>query len=294
MLIDLHIHSSHSHDGEYPVSELVRMCSEKNIDAMAIADHNTAVGVSEALEAGIKYGVEIVPSIELDTSFLGRVFHLLGYYVDTDSDDFKKIKTDLYELEMKAFPEIIKNVQAMGIEVSWEDFLGTLEPDMAPTEELLANMIFRNPANSKHERVTPYLPGGVKSDMPQFNFYRDFLGPGREGFVPRDYTRLEEAVKMVRRNGGVPILAHPGGSIGGDFSKLEKLKATGIAGLEAFSSYHSEEENRRFLKYCKDNGLLYTCGSDFHGRMKPVISLGEHKSTEDQAEILSFLKAARG
>ena len=250
-----------------------------------MTDHNTVRGVEPAVKAGKKAGVEVIPAVELDVSFAGQGFHLLGYFIDHTCREFMEIEASIFELEMKAFPVMIEKLQEIGFDISWDEFKKTLKADQTPTEEDLANLIFSKPANQEKEMVKPYLPGGERSGMPQFYFYRDFLAPGKRGFTKREYISMEDAAALIRRHGGVPILAHPGGNIHGDYDLLPRMTEAGAAGFEAFSSYHTSEENRIFLDYCVENGLLYTCGSDYHGRMKKEITLGIHHCTEDQEEI---------
>ena len=292
MLIDLHIHSEHSVDGEFSVQKLVEQCKSKEISVMAVADHNSVFGIEEALYWGGEYGVEIVPAIEIDTSFQERVFHLLGYYIDYKDKEYQILKDSIQDVQMYAFPLMIKNLNEVGFEITWEDMLSRLDENSIPSEELVADMIMANPLNRDNELIKPYLPGGTRSAMPSFYFYLDYLAPGTVGFAPRDFIGLKEAAALIKKTGGVPILAHPGGSISGDFKMLDDLLTTGLEGLEVFSSYHTPEDTKKFLQICAERDYLLTCGSDFHGRMKTAIQLGEHKCTEDQSEILRKLKAA--
>jgi predicted metal-dependent phosphoesterase TrpH len=80
--VDLHIHSCYS-DGVYRPAELVAMAAQRGLKAIAIADHDSTEGVDEALEAGLKSGVEVVPAVELSVAYKKlRDVHLLGYFID--------------------------------------------------------------------------------------------------------------------------------------------------------------------------------------------------------------------
>ena len=72
------------------------------------------------------------------------------------------------------------------------------------------------------------------------------------------------------------VLAHPGNNLKGQFELLDEMVKLGLQGVECFSSYHLEEVNQYFYNKTKKLNILYTCGSDFHGKTKPSIQLGGH------------------
>lgn len=80
--------------------------------------------------------------------------------------------------------------------------------------------------------------------------------------------------EIIEDNGGVPVLAHPGNNVKENRKLLEKIIETGARGLEVYSSYHNERQTAFYKDFAINNNCITTCGSDFHGKTKPSISIG--------------------
>jgi predicted metal-dependent phosphoesterase TrpH len=119
------------------------------------------------------------------------------------------------------------------------------------------------------------MPGGARSDMPYIHFYHDFFAQGRPAHVPVRYMDFAAAVALVRDNGGVPVVAHPGLNLKGHEEVVPQLLDVGAAGLEVFNNYHSAEQAEYFAGLVQQRGAVMTAGSDFHGKTKPLIGVGQ-------------------
>ena len=95
---------------------------------------------------------------------------------------------------------------------------------------------------------------------------------------------------MVHKYGGKTVLAHPGNNLKDKYELFDEMVKIGIDGVEAFSSYHSQEAIDYFYKKAQEYDLLVTCGSDYHGKTKPSIHLGDSKCSIDQSLIEEQLK----
>ena len=142
-----------------------------------------------------------------------------------------------------------------------------------PTMELIAEVMLPDAACDT-PLLAPYREGGVRGDMPYINFYLDFGAQGRPAFVPMEYMNFRDAVELVRDNGGVPVVAHPGLNLRGRERIVEKLLERGAEGLEVFNNYHDDRQIAYFAPLVRRRGALMTCGSDFHGKTKPLIHVG--------------------
>ena len=118
------------------------------------------------------------------------------------------------------------------------------------------------------------IKNSMGGDMPYINFYLDFGAQGRPAFVPVEYMSFRDAVELVRNNGGVPVVAHPGLNLRGRERIVEKLLERGAEGLEVFNNYHDDRQIAYFAPLVRRRGALMTCGSDFHGKTKPLIHVG--------------------
>ena len=94
-MIDLHMHSQYSDDGEFAPEELVRQCCECDITVMSVTDHNCARANGEAEQAAQRYGIRYIPGIEIDCTYKGVDFHVLGYGIDWRSEDFASVEENI-------------------------------------------------------------------------------------------------------------------------------------------------------------------------------------------------------
>lgn len=287
--IDLHIHSQYSPDADLPVSNIINICKGKGIKAISIADHNTVKASKEIFSSNIISDIQLIPGVELDCTYKGRTFHLLGYYIDFKSIDFDDWEKEFIRRELEAVPKRIQKLQELGMKIS-EKSVYERSDKTIPQEELMAEIILENSANRNHPLLTTYFEGGVKSNQPFINFFWDFFGHGKTAHVPVEYLNISEAIDMVRSNGGISVLAHPGANFKEDISFIDEIVSHGISGIEVFSTYHSEKQIDGFKKYALNEKLLMTCGSDFHGNNKPLISIGNFDCHGLEDDILNNLK----
>lgn len=286
--VDLHIHSHFSGDGELPPLEIVRRCQSLGMELIAITDHNSVRGVPQAMAAA--KGIRVIPGVELDCTYGGKNFHLLGYGIDNTCKDFMTVEQDIIKQEKEAAEKKIRLfTEATGIPLEIQDVLDAAAGGVV-TGELIAQILLSREDAQRHSELRPYLPGGMKSDMPNVRFYWDFFAQGRPAYVPIQVLSLPDAVSLVHSTGGLAVLAHPGQNIAGDDTLLRDIISERIDGLEVFCSYYSAEESRHFMGIAREYGLLATCGSDFHGKHKPNIPLGGHGAPQEGRCVLAELE----
>lgn len=287
--IDLHMHSVYSDDGEFMPAQLVEQCHEAGIKIMAIADHNSIKAIAEAKEAAKKLGIKYISGIEIDCTYKGINLHVLGYGIDFQHDDFINIEENVLRQELACSKEKIKLTNDLGFEVDI-DSLDRLSENGVYTGELFGEVLLNDPRYADHPLLKPYRKGGQRSDNPYVNFYWDFYAQGKPCYTKITYPSLKEAIKLIKRHGGTAVLAHPGNNLKDNFEIFDEMIAEGIEGVEAFSNYHSPEIVEYFYRAGKKHNLLITCGSDYHGKTKPAIVLGECRCTIDEHEIEQQLK----
>lgn len=278
--LDFHIHSCYSDDGEFTVLNLIDLCNVAGIRHMAITDHNSVRAVPKLLDIAPKMGISAISGVELDCVHEGKNLHLLGYQFDHTNPVFSQIEQDILKQEKAA---AIKKLELIGGEfdfpIDTEEILAASHNGIV-TGELIAEILLKQEEAKDFRALLPYRPGGERSDNPYVNFYWDYFSQGKPAHVPIRYISLSEAVALIHESGGRAVLAHPGQNLRGDFTFLKKIVACGIDGIEAYSSYHSKDDARFFAEAAKQNTLMITCGSDFHGKTKPAIMLGGHGADE--------------
>lgn len=287
--IDLHIHSHYSPDGELTIVEILDGSKKQGIKTLAITDHNSVRGITEAIQYGKQLGIGVVPGIEIDCTYHSVNLHLLGYYIDWNKNGFHELEKNLYEQELKAFPQMIDNLRKIGIRVDGEEVLRRAN-GKAPCGELIGEVILDNEDGINKEILRPYRAGGERSDMPYLNFYRDFFSQGKIAHVPLHYLHLKDAIDLIKASSGIPVIAHPGDNLRNNMELLDPIIREGVMGIEVFSNYHTLDQIEYFRSKVKKDKLIMTGGSDFHGKNKPSIQLGDCNGIFDEGYLMDLLK----
>lgn len=276
--IDLHIHSIFSNDGEFTPAELVRRCREAGIKIMSITDHNSVKANREAKMEADKVGIKYISGIEIDCTFAGVNLHLLGYGIDEESSDFKALEERILSGERTASYSRLDLTRRLGFDISRAELNAISNIDDGSgiwTGEVFAEIMLEKEEYRNHELLTPYRKGGKRSENPYLNFYWDYYAQGKPCYVEVKFPELDEAVSIVRKNGGKAVLAHPGNNLKYRYELFEEIVKCGIDGVEVFCSYHNETASRYFYEQAEKHSLIITCGSDYHGKIKPSVHLGE-------------------
>lgn len=286
--VDLHMHSMYSDDGEFTPTQLVNMCHKAGVKIMSIADHNWVKANDEAKKRCEELKMTYIPAIEVDCTYKGINLHVLGYGIDYTNPAFNQLGQNVEEQELSCSTKKLELTNALGFDLKKEQ-LDALSSNGVYTGEMFGEALLKDPRYTNHELLKPYREGGSRSDNPFVNFYWDFYAQGKPCYTEIIFPTLEETIKLINAHGGVAVLAHPGNNLKGNFEIFDEMVKVGIQGVECYSSYHSNEVNEYFYSKAKELGILYTCGSDFHGKTKPAISLGGNGCPNPQA-IETLLK----
>lgn len=276
--IDLHVHSVYSSDGELEVCDLVEKCSVRGLRAFSLTDHNSVRGVAEAVDLARKVGVGFIPGIEIDCNYEGVDMHLLGYGVDYTSGDFLSLEQAVATRVTASLGMMVENLLHLGFVVDL-DAVVAAGGGKVPSGELIAEVMLSD-AKYYSPLLIPYLEGGRRSDMPYINFYLDYFAQGKSAFVPVEYMNYRDAVELIRDHGGVPMIAHPGLNFRGREHVAGQLLDRGAAGLEVFNNYHTPDQADYFAGLVRSRNAFMSCGSDFHGKTKPRIGIGQFASDD--------------
>ena len=275
--IDLHVHTTASDSTASP-AEAVRLAKEAGLSAIAITDHDTVSGYAEAAEAGEKYGVEVVPGIEISTKY-GRAVHILGYYIDPDSDKLAPVLEWVVHDRDERNRKMAELMAADGLPVSYEEMhrrFGAVigRPHFA---EVLVEL------------------GLAKDVRDAFDRY---VEKGQKYYLPRNFLSIERSIEIICQAGGVAVLAHPFQyklDDAGLRELIEHCMESGLRGMECRYSGYSREQCKYLGHLAEEYGLIKTGGSDFHGEVKKHISLGIGTgSLEVPYKYLEKLREAAG
>jgi ribonuclease III len=262
--IDLHIHSTAS-DGTLTPREIVSMALDLHLGAIAITDHDTIDGAREALAQGVPPSLQFVPGVEISaTPFFedspDSSYHILGYFIDLNDPALNQLLTKLQTARSGRNPEIIKQLQAIGFDISLDDVKHAADGGQVGRPHIAQVMLKK---------------GYVDTIDHAFNAY---LSKGQSAYVDKFRIDCHGAIDIIKGAGGIPVLAHPGllsMENDDDFDSLvASLKDAGLLGLEVLYPEHTAEQIARFTEMAGTHDLLITGGTDFHGELKPEISMG--------------------
>jgi predicted metal-dependent phosphoesterase TrpH len=288
--VDFHVHSDRSCDGDFNPEELIRMARDKGFRAISIADHDTVAAYPEALEFGRKFGVEVIPNIEVTTLYGGREFHLLLPFVDHDSRAVREIIEGQTVCRMEEAKERVGKLEKLGFAVGWEE-VKAKSNGVPPLGVKIAQILLDSPANAGRESLEYFHRQENRATGP-YLFYREYFAEGKPAYVPKKYIGLLEVLRMAPETGGVPVLAHPGAY----FQRTTRedaraLKKEGLVGLEVYTFYHTAEQVDFYRTLAGELDLVPTAGSDFHGKIKPHVAFGG--LSEGEYWMVERLRAAR-
>jgi predicted metal-dependent phosphoesterase TrpH len=258
-MIDLHAHTTSS-DGSLTPTRLVALAADIGLHAVAITDHDSIDGIEEGLRAGERFGVEVVPGVEIPLEFESFTLDMLGYFLcGAPSAEFRG------QLERLRHDRDERNALIL-------EKLAQLGCPLDPAE--LADVADGEAVGRPHIGEALRRRGYVATITEAFD---RFLRRGAPAFVDRRRLGLAQAVRLVVASGGVAVIAHPG-IIRTDDAGLRRFvqEATrqGVVGLECSYPRYSDDVETRCLALAEEFNLVPTGGSDFHGQIKPDNPLG--------------------
>lgn len=258
--IDLHVHSTAS-DGSYTPSELVNYALKKDLCAFALTDHDTCDGLDEAISyaASLPYDITVIPGIELSAEYMGEDIHILGLNIDYKNTEFLTELKEFQDSRSDRNVKMIKKLQDNGFAIT-QDMVDKRFGDAVITRAHYAIlMIEMGYVKDKDEAFTKWLD----KDCPCY--------------VARHKITPSGAVKLIKKAGGHPVMAHPVLYSLTDNVLDElvvSLASDGLEGIEAIYCLNKAGDEKKYKNLAFRHGLYITGGSDFHGTAKPGLELG--------------------
>ncbi|WP_138442431.1 PHP domain-containing protein [Sinomonas susongensis] len=276
MRIDLHAHSSVS-DGTDTPAELVAAAREAGLDAVAITDHDSTSGWTEAAEAARSLGVTLVPGMEVSCRTPeGISVHVLSYLHDPQHEGLLEEITKAKDARLSRAEHMV-SLLAEDYPLSWDDVTHHVAPGATVGRPHIADAL---------------VAAGIVEDRTEA--FATILSSRSRYFLQHYAPEPALAVELVRAAGGVPVFAHPvaeaRGRTVGEGTYHDMIDA-GLAGLEVYHRDNPEDRRPFLLELAEQNGLFVTGSSDYHGLGK-VNRLGENTTSP---EVLGEIeRQARG
>ncbi len=260
---DLQSHSTHS-DGALPAAEVVQRAAAAGVELLALSDHDTVSGVSEAIAEGERVGVRVVSAVEISAVDAGspvpRELHILGYCIDHTGEVMnERLAAFLADREKRTLRmrDALREVDFDLDEAEIEARVAEGKPIGRPH---LAGAVLRAPANAERLRQEKIDDIG--------SLIRGYLIEGKPAFRLRETPTVAEAVEAIHDADGVAIWAHPFWDISDPdevLATIDRFQALGMDGVEAFYITHTRENTELIASRCAELGLLTTGSADFHG-----------------------------
>lgn len=262
---DLHLHSTCS-DGTVAPADVVRLAYEAHLEAMALTDHDTFDGVAEAVEAGHRWGVRVLPGVELSLPHVGT-FHMIALGVEPTHAAIAGVAATLRDGRGPRNREIVARLRALGMDVTEAEIEAEAGGDVIARPHIARVLVKKGYARDAYDA------------------FDRFLGKGQPCYVDRPRVEVAEAVAAARAAGGVTIVCHPH-TLGfkDDASALQFLVTCRDAGVDAVEvrlGTSAPADDRRWESLADRAGLLPSGGSDFHGENKPGVRVGAGRGRLD-------------
>ena len=243
--VDLHTHTTAS-DGTLSPRELVRAAVRHGVAVLAITDHDSTEGLAEAMaEAAEHPPLAIVPGLEINCDVEGAEIHVLGYFVEYEAPWFQEFLREQRAERVARVHRIAERLTELGMPIDPAEVFAIVREGSPGRPHVARVMVKRGYVKSVREAFDKYLKSG---------------GPAN---VPRRRLAPVEAVRVIRRAGGVPVLAHPG--LADRDELIPELVAAGLMGIEVYYAEHSAGQTIDYLELCRRHDLVATGGSDYHG-----------------------------
>jgi predicted metal-dependent phosphoesterase TrpH len=261
-MIDLQIHSTYS-DGTLSPRQLVVEAKKLNLLAIALTDHDTVEGIPEFLKAGLEFKLITIPGVEISARAdlpPGGHLHILGLFIDHHNKELRANLAFLQSHRNQRAIKIVERLKDLGIEISVAE-LQQEAGEGSIGRPHISKILFR-------KKVVPSLQAA----------FEKYIGKGKPAFVEKVKFSEHKSIQLVKKAGGLAILAHPHLMNYQTFSEMQRkiisLKELDLDGIEAYYSGLPAGYLSKIIDLAKKLNLVISGGSDFHGKNKEGILMG--------------------
>jgi predicted metal-dependent phosphoesterase TrpH len=272
MRADLHTHTIAS-DGTHTPAQNVRRAKEKGLKAIAITDHDTTAGLDEALEEAENLSdIEVIPGIEISTVYNKQDIHVLGYFIDYKDESFQQQLTKLRSVRDTRNKIIVEKLNELGIDIS--------------VAEVYERRLKKEGNVGRPHIAEVLMEKGIVQSLEEA--FDRFLGKGKTAHTNPPRISPFEAVDLIEKAKGVPVIAHP--ALYEDLQLINEVIMNGVRGIEVYHSDHTTQDEQHFENLARSNNLIMTGGSDYHGLRNGKFYHGDIGNRTVPYEVVVMLK----
>lgn len=280
-MVDLHLHTNHS-DSSCSVSELLQKAQEHRLSLISITDHNTVSAYEELKKDSVRslFHGDILTGVEFNTCYNGEAIEILGYGIDLDIikgftsekfSSFRKKQFLEYELIKKTYLEA---------GIKFDENVTDYE---AYELKKHARQIFFEQVPKHPENLPLYYNKESLEKSGVFTRY-EVYNPLSRLYVDESplFPSIDEVVGIIHKAGGKAFLAHLYEYSPNIENNLKDIMGNyALDGMECFHNSFSQSNSEFAVRFCKENGLYMSAGSDYHGTVKPHVPFGCAKTEYD-------------
>lgn len=244
--VDLHVHSTAS-DGRFSPEDVIHKSVELGITTIAIADHDTVDGIAPALAAAKAFPrLKVIPCVEISTDVPHGEVHVLGYFIDYSNHKLLAALERMRHSRRERARGMVTKLENLDVHIEWQRVQEIAGSGAIGRPHIAQAMLEKGYIVSPNEAFTKYI--------------------GRDGpaYVEREKITPPEAVELILRANGLPVLAHPLTTNDHETIIIE-LKAAGLIGIEAYCHNYTADEINSLVSLANRYNLITTGGSDYHG-----------------------------
>lgn len=243
-LVDLHTHSTAS-DGKLSPHDLIMLAAEKGLKVIALTDHDTVDGIIPALEAAkASPDITFIPGVEISTDLPDGEAHILGYFIEYNDPEFAKTLERFRTSRLNRGKKMVEKLGTLGFFLSWDR-----------VQEIAGEGSIGRPHIARAMMEKGYIN--------RFEEAFKYIGHDGPAYVPRDKMTPEEAVQLIIRAKGLPVLAHPF-TVKDPEAMVISLKKVGLTGIEVYYKDNTPQQTANTLQFADKYGLIATGGTDYH------------------------------
>lgn len=241
---DLHIHTKCS-DGIFSPKEIVVRAAASGLSAISITDHDSVAGIDEAKPLATTKGIELIPGVEMSSTYKNHDIHVLGYFFDYQHSELKRYLDHCRHLRTERAERMVSKLEKMGVKICIEQII----------------LKAQNGSVGRPHIAAVLQDGGyVKSFSEAFSKY---LGAHSPAYVKSIETHPAEIIKLINDAGGLSFLAHPAQNVPDEI--LKQLITFGLDGIEIVHPSHDAYKQNYYREIANEYFLLFSGGSDYHG-----------------------------
>lgn len=258
LIPDLHTHSTAS-DGTLTPRALIERAAAAGVGVLALTDHDTTDGLAEAQAAAHELGIVLIPGVEISVTWNARTIHVVGLKLDAGNPQLSQGLAAALAFRAWRAEEMGRRLAKHGIADAYEGARALSNGTLIGRTHFARFLVRQRIAADTGE------------------VFKRFLTSGKPGHVAGEWATLETAVGWIRAAGGQAVLAHPA-RYSLTRTRMQRLlgefRECGGVGIEVVTGSHSRDDAFNFARHAREQRLLASAGSDYHGPENPWLDLG--------------------